>query len=303
MEITAALEAVRAFEGPLVVVSDSTYVVKCHSDRWYAAWEARGWQNAQRKPVANRDLWEPMVALFHERGDSLTFRWVKGHSGHRMNDVVDRLATEAATTQHGRRGDETPAVLGPADAPAGAASGRTSSTPASRSKVPTGHRIVVFGHRPPELGGYADNPVAFGVRRRLSEILVGLRTVHPDSVVLTGLGLGTEQLGAYAAIDAGVPYVAVLPFPDPDAKWPGESRTKFAELVASAAGVITLLDTAPSSKQAAGIAIGRRNDWLVGNAKGALVVYDGTSDRSLGTILRALERRIPDDVWIVAPSA
>jgi uncharacterized phage-like protein YoqJ len=303
MEITAALEAIRSFESPLVVVSDSTYVVKCHSDRWYASWEAKGWQNAQRKPVANRDLWEPMVSLFHERGDSLTFRWVKGHSGHRMNDVVDRLATEAATTQHGRRGDETPTVLGPADAPVGATTSRSSGTPASRTNVPTGHRIVVFGHRPPELGGYDDNPVAADVRRRLSEILGGLRAVHPDSVVLTGLGLGAEQLGAYAAIDADMPYVAVLPFPAPDAKWPRASRARFTELIASAANVITLSDTTPTSKQGAGIAIGRRDNWLVGNANGALVVYDGKSDRSVGTMLRALERRIPDDLWIVAPSA
>jgi uncharacterized phage-like protein YoqJ len=202
-----------------------------------------------------------------------------------------------------RRGDDTPTALGPADAPARATSDRASGAPASRTKVPQGFRIVVFGHRPPELGGYSDNPIAVGVRRRLSEILGGLRAVHPDAVVLTGLGLGAEQLGAYAAIDAGVPYVVVLPFPGSDAKWPTGSRATFAELVASAAGVITLSENTPTSKQGAGIAIGRRNDWLVGNANGALVVYDGTSDRSVGATLRALERRIPDDVWVVAPSA
>jgi ribonuclease HI/uncharacterized phage-like protein YoqJ len=305
MEITAALEAVRAFEGPLVVVSDSTYVVKCHNDRWYAGWEAKGWHNSQRKPVANRDLWEPLVALFHERGDSLEFRWVKGHSGDRMNDVVDRLATEAATTQQGRRGNETPAALGPADTPTRTTSDRASgATGAARSRtiVPPGYRIVVFGHRPPELGGYRDNPVALGVQRRLREILDGLRAVHPDAVVLTGLGLGAEQLGAGAAVDAGVPYIAVLPFADSDAKWPAASRAKFAELVAGAKDVMALSDTAPTSKQGAGIAIGRRNDWLIANANAALVVYDGKSDRSVGTTIKTLERRIPDDVWVVAPS-
>jgi ribonuclease HI len=45
--------------------------------------------------VANRDLWEPLVDLVRERGD-VTFRWVKGHSGDVMNDLVDRLAVEAA---------------------------------------------------------------------------------------------------------------------------------------------------------------------------------------------------------------
>lgn len=95
MEITAALQAVRALPGPLVVVSDSTYVVNCFRDGWWRGWLARGWTNSQRKPVANRDLWEPLVLLVQERGD-VTFRWVKGHSGDPMNELVDRLAVEQA---------------------------------------------------------------------------------------------------------------------------------------------------------------------------------------------------------------
>ena len=59
---------------------------------------------ARRKPVANRDLWEPLVELVVARGD-VTFRWVKGHSGDPMNDLVDRLAVEASLTQTGRTGD------------------------------------------------------------------------------------------------------------------------------------------------------------------------------------------------------
>jgi ribonuclease HI len=93
MEIQAALEAVRALPGPLVVVSDSTYVVNCFRDGWWRGWLARGWVNSARKPVANRDLWEPLVALVNERGD-VSFRWVKGHSGDPMNELVDRLAVE-----------------------------------------------------------------------------------------------------------------------------------------------------------------------------------------------------------------
>ncbi len=95
MEITAALEAVRALEGPLVVVSDSTYVVNCFRDGWWKGWVSRGWVNSAKKPVANRDLWEPLIDAVRERGD-VSFRWVKGHSGDAMNDLVDRLAVEAA---------------------------------------------------------------------------------------------------------------------------------------------------------------------------------------------------------------
>jgi ribonuclease HI len=77
------------------VVSDSTYVVNCFRDAWWRGWLARGWTNSAKKPVANRDLWEPLVALVAERGD-VAFTWVKGHSGHRMNDFVDRLAVAAS---------------------------------------------------------------------------------------------------------------------------------------------------------------------------------------------------------------
>jgi ribonuclease HI len=103
MEITAAYEAVRAHPGPVEVVSDSTYVVNCFRDRWWEGWRRRGWTNAAKKPVANRDLWEPFVELVVTRGD-VVFRWVKGHSGHAMNDLVDELAVEAAKTQTSRSG-------------------------------------------------------------------------------------------------------------------------------------------------------------------------------------------------------
>jgi ribonuclease HI len=94
MEIQAALEAVRALDGPLTVVSDSTYVVNCFRDAWWRGWLTRGWVNSAKKPVANRDLWEPLVIAVRDRGD-VTFRWVKGHSGDPMNDLVDRLAVDA----------------------------------------------------------------------------------------------------------------------------------------------------------------------------------------------------------------
>ena len=95
MEVRAAYEAIRSLPGPLVVVSDSTYVVNCFKNSWWTGWRSRGWLNSAKKPVANRDLWEPLIDLVEERGD-VTFRWVKGHSGDPMNDLVDQLAVEAS---------------------------------------------------------------------------------------------------------------------------------------------------------------------------------------------------------------
>ncbi|HEX4864664.1 MAG TPA: hypothetical protein VFV02_11360, partial [Acidimicrobiales bacterium] len=45
--------------------------------------------------------------------ERLAFRWVKGHGGDPYNDLVDRLAVEAALTQQGRSGDGAPQPPGP----------------------------------------------------------------------------------------------------------------------------------------------------------------------------------------------
>ena len=100
MEITAVLEALRALRSPsldaIEVASDSTYVVHCFRDAWWKGWLRRGWRNSAGKPVANRDLWEPLLSLALEAAPVVTFRWVKGHSGDTWNDIVDELATAAA---------------------------------------------------------------------------------------------------------------------------------------------------------------------------------------------------------------
>lgn len=94
MELHAALEAVRSLSGEILVMSDSSYVVNCFRQAWWLGWQHRGWVNSQGKPVGNRDLWEPLIDLVLARGD-VTFQHIKGHSGHPMNDLVDRMAMEA----------------------------------------------------------------------------------------------------------------------------------------------------------------------------------------------------------------
>lgn len=272
MEVQAVLEAVRFNEGPLDIVSDSTYVVNCFRDSWYVGWHKRGWLNSQKKPVANRDLWEPLIELVLERGD-VTFRWVKGHSNDRMNDLVDRLAVQAVLDRAGQRGSGVPAHLGPEDLPPAKS---TSST--GGPTLPGGHRIVVTGLRPPQLGGYQPNLSWESVRSKLSHALAYLATEHEDVVVLTGMGLGVEQLAAQAAIDAGIPFVAAPPHRDFDAVWPADARDRYRELVAHALAEVTFDDRKPTSKQQAGGMLGRRDAWLARNAAGAIVVHDGDDE-------------------------
>lgn len=94
----AVLQALRSNEGPVTIFSDSTYVVKCFNDKWYVKWQKNGWKNSQKQPVANKELWEPLVELYLHRDPRPQFRWVKGHSGDKMNDLVDELAVAAIGT-------------------------------------------------------------------------------------------------------------------------------------------------------------------------------------------------------------
>jgi ribonuclease HI len=95
MELTAPLEALRAIPGRrrVHIFSDSAYVINCFRDRWHEKWAHTGWRNAGRGEVANRDLWESLIA--ETRRHDVTWHKVRGHSGDPRNDRVDRLARKA----------------------------------------------------------------------------------------------------------------------------------------------------------------------------------------------------------------
>lgn len=289
MEIVAASEALYAIDGPVTVVSDSTYVVNCFTKKWYVGWQQKGWVNSKKQPVANQDLWRPLIEHVLDRGD-VTWRWVKGHSGDHWNDVVDRLAVEAASTQRGRTGDGEPEALGPADLP--------TPVKAAAGNRPDGHLVTVFGHKPPDLGGYQPNLLQAAVQRRVGDILAAQQQLDADLVLLTGLQLGAEQLAAEAALERDIPYVAVQPFPDPDARWPREGKEAYRRLVEGAREVVLLQKKPPTDVRQA---LAQRDAWLTRNADAAIVVWDG-HDALLAKQAKALEQQVGDEVWIVDPS-
>ena len=91
MELTAAIEALRALKEPcqVALTTDSEYVRKGITE-WLQNWKRRGWRTAAKKPVKNVDLWQ---ALDDEAGrHQVEWHWVKGHSGHRENEIADQLA-------------------------------------------------------------------------------------------------------------------------------------------------------------------------------------------------------------------
>jgi ribonuclease HI len=98
MELTAAIEGLAAIPGHRQVdlFSDSAYVVNCFRDRWWERWERTGWTNAGKQPVANRDLWERLLAESRRHG--VAWHKVRGHSGDPLNERVDALARGAIAT-------------------------------------------------------------------------------------------------------------------------------------------------------------------------------------------------------------
>ena len=304
MEVAAAAQAVEDLDGPLRIVSDSTYVVKCFTDEWWQGWRRRNWLNTARKPVANRDLWEPFIEAVLARGD-VTFEWVKGHAGQRLNSAADALAVHAAGSgagQSGNRFDDdvlerlADPRLGPHRAPKGTVS---TDEPTSGNREIAGYAVAVLGHRPPELGGYSENPVSRKVLRKLSDVLAAKREMHPDLVVATGLGLGAETLGAEAALAAGVPFCVVLAFEGVERRWPGPSRQRFAELRQRAVQQFVLGNRMPVDGEAFGKAMRRRDTWFMHNCDEAVLVRR-SDDRTLADLQRRLEEAL-DDVWVIEP--
>jgi len=93
MELMAAIQALEALKKPCKVElhTDSTYVMKGISE-WIHGWKKRGWTTADKKPVKNDDLWRRLdtARLRHD----VTWRWVKGHAGHELNERADALARQ-----------------------------------------------------------------------------------------------------------------------------------------------------------------------------------------------------------------
>ena len=91
MELMAPAVALECLKQPCQVelYTDSQYV-KNGINQWINKWKLNGWRTSGKSPVKNVDLWQKLDALIgtHE----IDWQWVKGHSGHRENEIADQLA-------------------------------------------------------------------------------------------------------------------------------------------------------------------------------------------------------------------
>jgi ribonuclease HI len=98
MEMMAAIASLTALPRKCVVdlYTDSTYV-RDGIKTWMHNWKKNGWMTADKKPVKNQDLWQILDTIQHKH--IIQWHWVKGHSGHPMNDRADDLARSASLRQ------------------------------------------------------------------------------------------------------------------------------------------------------------------------------------------------------------
>ena len=90
MELTAVIEALKALKEPceIELFADSTYVLK-GIDEWLENWIKKDF-----KEVKNPDLWKEFLKV--KKKHKININWVKGHSGHRENEICDKIAKEEA---------------------------------------------------------------------------------------------------------------------------------------------------------------------------------------------------------------
>jgi ribonuclease HI len=93
MELMAAIEGLASLKkaAKVILTTDSQYV-RQGITIWLHNWKKRNWKTAGKKPVKNIDLWQRLEkeAVLHD----VEWRWVKGHSGHRENEIADQLANQ-----------------------------------------------------------------------------------------------------------------------------------------------------------------------------------------------------------------
>lgn len=94
MELTAAIKGLEALKKHCAVklFTDSQYL-KNGMTLWIEGWKKKGWKSASKAPIKNQDLWIQLDLLATKH--HIEWHWVKGHSGHPENDLVDELANQA----------------------------------------------------------------------------------------------------------------------------------------------------------------------------------------------------------------
>lgn len=94
MELRAVIEALKSLKRQcqIELYTDSKYVQQGISN-WIHNWKKNSWRGSNKKPIKNQDLWQELDKEAQKH--TINWNWVKGHSDNQLNDLADKLATEA----------------------------------------------------------------------------------------------------------------------------------------------------------------------------------------------------------------
>ena len=152
-ELTAILrllEATAETGEELHILADSQYAINVVS-KWRLGWKKRGWTKADKKPIKNLELIQEIDRAME--GRRVTFEWVKGHAGHRMNERADDLARACAEAyQAGRTPEPGPGFGG------GASRGTGSADQTSGDQPDEGATAVAASLEPHNVPAATDAP-------------------------------------------------------------------------------------------------------------------------------------------------
>ncbi len=95
MELLACIAGLEALKAPceVTLISDSRYVIDAMTKHWLRGWKSRGWVTSNKQPVKNKDLWMRLEAA--SAPHKMTWKWIRGHVGHKENERCDVLAVAA----------------------------------------------------------------------------------------------------------------------------------------------------------------------------------------------------------------
>ena len=168
-ELTAILRLLEATADTgeeLHILADSQYAINVVS-KWRLGWKKRGWTKADKKPIKNLELIQEIDRAME--GRRVTFEWVKGHAGHRMNERADDLARACAEAYQAGRTPEPGPGFGGGSSRGAASAGQASGGAASASAAVEPHDAVESGAGTPADQQHAKADKATAAPTRPSE--------------------------------------------------------------------------------------------------------------------------------------
>ena len=151
----------------------------------------------------------------------------------------------------------------------------------------TSRILAGTGHRPGALGGFSDDVFA-----RLVSLASWAIATHKPTAIISCMALGWDQALARAAVNAGIPFDAAVPFAGQENVWPRESVARYKDLLSQSRKVIVVSEGGYAAWK-----LQRRNEWAVDHCDAVLALWSGADGGTANCVRYAESRRPVINVW------